>query len=275
LVYLKPRIQKSTESNQADTEDETASESGRHTVPVSAVLSEINERKNRECNMIIYGIEESDSDNKEVRRTNDGDKVKEIAEVCEVNVADESTIKLMRLGKFNKDKKRRPLLVTFSTPEKKVEFFKRGGKLRENIELSEVRLANDLTRTERENEKKLYMKAKELNKNGSGEFHYRVRGPPWARKVVKLRMIEGVQRRATKQIPGLAKLSYEERLKKLKLPTLKYRRHRGEMIEVYKITSGKYDPLATDFIKLRRDQVTREQGRGNLRSCLYRDQDSI
>ncbi|XP_062620616.1 uncharacterized protein LOC134282197 [Saccostrea cucullata] len=114
----------------------------------------------------------------------------------------------------------------------------------------------------------MYMKAKELNKNGSGEFNYRVRGPPWARKVVKLRMIEGVQRRATKQIPGLAKLSYEERLKKLKLPTLKYRRHRGDMIEVYKITSGKYDPLAADFIKLRRDHVTREQGRGNSKKLF-------
>ncbi|XP_062570039.1 uncharacterized protein LOC134232094 [Saccostrea cucullata] len=111
-------IQKSTESNQADTEDETASESGKHTVPVSAVLSEINERKNRECNMIIYGIEESDSDNKEVRRSYDRDQVKEIADVCEVNIADENMIKLVRLGKFNKDKKRRPLLVTFSTPEK-------------------------------------------------------------------------------------------------------------------------------------------------------------
>ena len=50
--------------------------------------------------------------------------------------------------------------------------------------------------------------------------------------------IENVQRRATKLIPILSGLSYEERLKKLKLPTLKYRRLRGDMIEVFKILMG-------------------------------------
>ena len=35
-------------------------------------------------------------------------------------------------------------------------------------------------------------------------------------------------------IPVLNKLSYPERLRKLKLPTLVYRRARGEMIETFK-----------------------------------------
>jgi hypothetical protein len=34
--------------------------------------------------------------------------------------------------------------------------------------------------------------------------------------------IENVQRRATKQLPGMSNLSYPERLQKLKLPTLAY-----------------------------------------------------
>jgi hypothetical protein len=34
-------------------------------------------------------------------------------------------------------------------------------------------------------------------------------------------MIENVQRRATKMVPGLADLTYEDRLKRLKLPTLR------------------------------------------------------
>ena len=37
-------------------------------------------------------------------------------------------------------------------------------------------------------------------------------------------MIENVQRRATKIVPGLEDLTYEGRLKRLKLPTLRYRR---------------------------------------------------
>jgi hypothetical protein len=37
-------------------------------------------------------------------------------------------------------------------------------------------------------------------------------------------LIENVQRRATKQVTGLKDISYEDRLKRLKLPTLLYRR---------------------------------------------------
>jgi len=44
--------------------------------------------------------------------------------------------------------------------------------------------------------------------------------------------IEKVQKRATKLILSLKKLPYHERLRQLKLPTLKYRRLRGDMIEV-------------------------------------------
>ena len=53
--------------------------------------------------------------------------------------------------------------------------------------------------------------------------------------------IESVQRRATALIPEIKKLSYPERLQKLGLPTLAYRRARGEMIEVFKIISNIYD----------------------------------
>ena len=36
-------------------------------------------------------------------------------------------------------------------------------------------------------------------------------------------------------------MSYEQRLKKLDLPTLRFRRLRGDMIEVYKLTHGIYN----------------------------------
>jgi len=52
--------------------------------------------------------------------------------------------------------------------------------------------------------------------------------------------IEKVQKKATKLIPEL-KLMNIDRLKKCQLPTLHYRRIRGDMIETYKIVSGKYD----------------------------------
>ena len=46
--------------------------------------------------------------------------------------------------------------------------------------------------------------------------------------------IESIQRRATKMVLGLDTLTYEQRLRCLNLPTLKYRRARGDMIQVYK-----------------------------------------
>ena len=47
-------------------------------------------------------------------------------------------------------------------------------------------------------------------------------------------MIENVQIRATKMIDGLVVLDYTERLRKLDLPKLVYRRERGDMIKVFK-----------------------------------------
>ena len=68
-------------------------------------------------------------------------------------------------------------------------------------------------------------------------------------------MIENVQRRSTKLIPGFKTLSYKERLQKLKLPTLKYRRLRWDMIEVYKILHGVYDERVTSELFNIKDQA--------------------
>ena len=45
--------------------------------------------------------------------------------------------------------------------------------------------------------------------------------------------LEKVQKRATKMIQGMGK--YPERLRQLELPTLAYRRNRGDMIVTYKM----------------------------------------
>ena len=50
--------------------------------------------------------------------------------------------------------------------------------------------------------------------------------------------LEKIQRRATKLIPGLRDMRYEERLKECGLTTLETRRLRGGQIEVFKILNG-------------------------------------
>jgi len=49
--------------------------------------------------------------------------------------------------------------------------------------------------------------------------------------------VENVQRRATRIVPELKGLTYEERLEALNLPTLEYRRLRGDQIQLFKIVT--------------------------------------
>ena len=51
-------------------------------------------------------------------------------------------------------------------------------------------------------------------------------------------------------ISGLSQLTYQQRLVALHLPTLQYRRYRGGMIEMFKLSHGYYDVAAMhDFIE--------------------------
>ena len=52
------------------------------------------------------------------------------------------------------------------------------------------------------------------------------------------KLIERVQRRATKLVQVIRHLPYEERLKQLNIPSLHYRRRRGDMIAMYQILNG-------------------------------------
>ena len=58
-------------------------------------------------------------------------------------------------------------------------------------------------------------------------------------------LIEGVQRRATKCIAGLRDLPYNKRLERMQLPTLVFRRRRGDMMLTYKYNAQPNNPLFT------------------------------
>ena len=60
--------------------------------------------------------------------------------------------------------------------------------------------------------------------------------------------VEKVQRRFTKRIKGMKGLNYEDRLKALKLPSLEYRRLRGDLIEVFKTVHHINDPSTTSSL---------------------------
>ena len=61
----------------------------------------------------------------------------------------------------------------------------------------------------------------------------------WSPNMKKdIRKLERIQRVATKMVPELRELTYEDRLKETGLPTLHDRRERGGLITLYKIVNG-------------------------------------
>ena len=84
--------------------------------------------------------------------------------------------------------------------------------------------------------------------------------------------------RATRLVPGFDEMSYEERLCRLKLPSLQYIRKRGDMIQTYKIMRG-FDRIdQAVFFEFLPSQVTRghrfkihkQQAQCQVRSQSYR-----
>jgi dihydroorotase len=63
-------------------------------------------------------------------------------------------------------------------------------------------------------------------------------------------------------------LNYEERLRKLKLPTLGYRRVRGDMIEMYKIIKGKYDKDVITLVKTAEQSEVRHSTKTNTEKIV-------
>ena len=63
-----------------------------------------------------------------------------------------------------------------------------------------------------------------------------------------IKLLEGVQRRATTLINGMENLHYEER--HLGLMSLETRRVRGDLIEVFKFLNGSYTVDADIFLNM-------------------------
>ena len=86
------------------------------------------------------------------------------------------------------------------------------------------------------------------------EFAVQFWSPHYKKDIAK---IEGVQRRATKMVPYLRALSYEERLKKMNLFTMEKRRSRGDLIELFKILKGFDKIRVKDLFEFDTSNITR------------------
>ena len=85
---------------------------------ISSVMTEVNERKIREKNIIIYGLDKSTSNLKDVKRKHDMSLFKQIADKCEVQMEEDDINKIIRLGKPEQGKSR-PLQIVMEEVDKK------------------------------------------------------------------------------------------------------------------------------------------------------------
>jgi len=130
------------------------------------------------------------------------DDTKIVVEFCEFVNVDAGIIKnVVRLGKrINGDKntaeentdQSRPVKVTLSDIEGKQMLMKNLSKLKhapEHSQFKKMGVTHDMTKSEREQNKLKVVEAKTLNDNDmSGKDRWIVRGPPWERKVVKIKI---------------------------------------------------------------------------------------
>ena len=71
------------------------------------------------------------------------------------------------------------------------------------------------------------------------------------------RLVERVQRRATRLVPDVRQLPYQDRLRKLRLPSMLYRRRRGDVIMIFMLMNGLLKMNKEDFFQRAASASTR------------------
>lgn len=188
VVHLEQLVQNTSAGGPPQAEQnaaESLSSNNRVQATVSEAVREMEERKMRENNIVIFGVQEKDSSVSQERIQHDLEYVKQILVTCGVETEVRNIRGVRRLGKYDVNGRKRPLHVGFNERRVKIELFKNIRALQSNSVYTNVSITNDLTKTQREQENKLFLEAKNLTDSGRGIF--KLRGPPWARKVIQVK----------------------------------------------------------------------------------------
>ncbi|ESO12280.1 hypothetical protein HELRODRAFT_158762 [Helobdella robusta] len=141
-------------------------------------LNESAEQKERENNMMIFRLKESDADKKHV--------LKILNHLSDGVITDKNVIKLIRIGKRS-EHVIRPILLKFDDLRLKDLLFKNIGKMKTiGDDLAQVRLSHDLTREQRNQLKKFLEEAQKKTVDSKGDFLFKVRGDVGKWRVVKI-----------------------------------------------------------------------------------------
>ena len=105
-------------------------------------------RKDRRNDMAIFGIKECEAmSGKEKQKIDLKEVQKILKDCCEVELKQDNVAKVIQMGKYTEGKKR-PIIITIGTEEKKKEIFKNLHKLRRSAD--NITITHDLTAQQRE-----------------------------------------------------------------------------------------------------------------------------
>ena len=149
---------------------------------------EMRDREDRRNNVILYKVPECPPGSYEAVVKHDSDFFLSLCDtVFGLDISREDIKKVYRIGK--RGATARPLLIQLSSGMLKNNIMETTFKLQKaSEEFKPIVISHDMTKLEREKCKELVAEAKELEaQDASGEFIFRVRGPPGNMKVVKLK----------------------------------------------------------------------------------------
>lgn len=152
--------------------------------------------EDRKRNIIIFNAAEQADESPEERKANDINLFNSIFKtVCDQECENE-VIQARRLGRIPENDSARPLLVTVKSEKTKRQLFSQLFKLRGIDQYRNISIGHDMTQKERKQTKLLVEEAKKKTADLASDTElgeeeknwiFRVRGPPWEQKIVKVR----------------------------------------------------------------------------------------
>lgn len=134
------------------------------------MINEVEQRQNRQCNVIITGLPESQTGSVDERKEHDVELCSEIFECIEQrNVVFEDT---RRLGKQRSDNKR-PICVRLTSKESRNKILRNAKKLKQSSQFPNCYINPDLTELQRKMEFQLRRELKRLREAGNDVIIYR------------------------------------------------------------------------------------------------------
>jgi hypothetical protein len=143
----------------------------------------------------VYNAEESATNLIDQRVKDD---IGLFARICSralnIDVDEENIEKVIRLGKKSETAEEpRPMLVKLKSAEDKKSIFKNLQALKDVQDpFKNIKIDHDQTKQQRVELRTLVAQSKEKERlNAEGPFVYRVRGPPWNRRIAEIKKTQG------------------------------------------------------------------------------------